>query len=154
MQETHGQRLTDPEFKVFAAMMALGGWRGGCHVITNEAIRNWTGKKKFAIERAQAGLKRKGFIERQPSPKKWGALWKINRQSKDILAACDDLALLFPDADFNGSKVRHETRFNGSKVSHREREQQREKSKMQKRSVGRKFSKAKNGDHRRKPKVF
>ncbi len=89
-------RLTDSEFKVFAAMLLLGGWRNDCRVITNEAIRDMTGKSKAAIERAQAGLKAKGFIVRQPSPKKMGALWKVNARTGDILKH-GDIDLLFPN---------------------------------------------------------
>lgn len=89
-------RLTDSEFKVFAAMLLLGGWRNDCRVITNSMIQELTGKGKATIERAQAGLKAKGFIVRQSSPKKMGALWKVNARTGDILNHAD-LNLLFPD---------------------------------------------------------
>ena len=107
MREAYFKRLTDAEFVVFAAMLLFGGWKNDCRVITNQAIRELTGKAKKSIERAQAGLMRKGFIIRQPSPKKWGALWKINIKTTDIIESCADLSDLFPDEEFKGSNSTH-----------------------------------------------
>ena len=93
MEEHAIRYLTDAEFRVYAAMMYLGGWRGGCVVLTHEKIGEVIGKGRHAITRAQAGLIEKGFIERMPSPKMWGCLWKVNITWEDIRANTDADAL-------------------------------------------------------------
>lgn len=101
-------QLSDSEFKIFAAMLLMGGWHGDVRLITRPMIQEITGKSKATITRALAGLKRKGFIERRISPRKSGALWKVNTEAWEIARSGDvfDLHAL-PNDEFNGSKMTH-----------------------------------------------
>ena len=86
--------LNDSERSVYAAMLYLGGWRGDSLVITNAQIKDLIRKSSSAIERAQDGLKRKGFIKREKSPLKLGARWRVNDTWEKIRACGDEKELL------------------------------------------------------------
>ncbi len=97
MERFFFDKMTPTEFKTFATMLMLGLYRGGCHVITNEDIKKWSGLSKRTIERAQAGLKRKGFLKRHNTPVKCGSLWQAFTKTEDVLEHCKDHRLLFPE---------------------------------------------------------
>ena len=87
--------LPDREFKVYAAMLLLGGFRGGVHLFTRPMLTKITGKKARALDNILPELARKGFIVREKSPRKKGALWRVNTEGRDI-AISGDLLSLFP----------------------------------------------------------
>lgn len=105
--------MNPAEFKTFATMLLLGLRKRGCHVITNEDVQKWSGLSKRTIERAQAGLQRKGFLKRHKSRRSAARSGKRSPRPEtfSLIVKTETYSL----GSISRVKMTHETRFLASK---------------------------------------